>query len=135
MRKPHSVRWVVTELWAQMIGPLVIMGTPCHHFWRFYPMIGPLVIKGAPCHHSWRTCGVACSRVAEEVVCPCLRSSSDQRVGRSWAMVKLMRTPPSEVGLQSARLVVGQRADSPSSIELDVRLVAELVSTLALRKV
>ena len=49
-------------------------------------------------------------------------------------MVKLMRTPPSEVGLQSARLVVGQRADSPSSIELDARLVAELVSTLALRK-
>ena len=49
-------------------------------------------------------------------------------------MVKLMRTPPSEVGLQSARLVVGQRADSPSSIELDARLVAELVSTLALRR-
>ena len=101
-------------------------------------MIGPFVMMGSPFHHFWRICGVACSRVAEEVVCPCLRSSSDQRVGRSWAMVKLMRTPPSEVGLQSARLVVGQRADSPSLLELDVWLVAEaeeLVATLALRKV
>ena len=46
-------------------------------------------------------------------------------------MVKLMRTPPSEVGLQSARLVAGQRADSPSLLDLDARLLAELVATLA----
>ncbi len=48
-----------------------------------------------------------------------------------------MRTPPLEVGLQSAQVVVGQRADSPSSLKLDVWLVAEaeeLVVTLALRK-
>ena len=52
-------------------------------------------------------------------------------------MVKRMRTPLFEVGLQSAREVVGQRADSPSSLELDVWLVAEaegVVVTLALRK-
>ena len=48
-----------------------------------------------------------------------------------------MRTPPLEVRLQSAQLVVGQPGDSPSSLELDVRLVAEaeeLVAMLALRK-
>ena len=53
-------------------------------------------------------------------------------------MVKLMRTPPSEAGLQSARLVAGQRADSPSLLELDVWLVAEaevVVVMLVLRKV
>ena len=121
-----------------MIGPLVIMGTPCHHFWRFYPMIGPLVIKGAPCHHSWRTCGVACSRVAEEDACLYLRSSSDQLVGRGWAVAKLMRIPSFEVDRQSSQLVVGRLADSPSLRELDVRLVAgaeELVARLAPRKV
>ena len=46
-------------------------------------------------------------------------------------MVKLMRTPPSEAGLQSARLVASQRADSPSLLDLDARLLAELVATLA----
>ena len=46
-------------------------------------------------------------------------------------MVKLMRTPPSEVVLQSARLVAGQRADIPSLLDLDARLLAELVATLA----
>ena len=53
-------------------------------------------------------------------------------------MVKRMRTLPLEVGLQSAQLVVGQHADSPSSLELDVWLVVEaeeLVVTLVLRKV
>ncbi len=55
-------------------------------------------------------------------------------------MAKRMRTPPLEVRLQSAQLVVGQPAYSPSSssLELDVWLVAEakeLVAMLALRKV
>ena len=48
-----------------------------------------------------------------------------------------MRTPPLEVRLQSAQLV-DQPGDSPSSLELDVRLVAEaegVVVTLALSKV
>ena len=40
-------------------------------------------------------------------------------------MVKLMRTPPLKVGRRSAQLVVGQRADSPSLLELDVWRVAE----------
>ncbi len=100
--------------------------------------MGPFVMMGSPCHHLWRICGVACSRVAEEVVCPCLCSSSGQLVGRGWTLVKLMRIPPLEVGRQSTQLVVGQRADSPSLRELDVWLVAgaeELVATLALRKV
>ena len=120
-----------------MIGPLVIMGTPCHHFQRFYPMIGPLVIEGAPCHHSWRTCGVACSRVAEEDVCLYLRSSSDQLVGRGWAVARLMRIPPFEVDRQSSQLVVGRLADSPTVRE-HVRLAvgaAELVARLTPRKV
>ncbi len=38
---------------------------------------------------------------------------------------------PSEVGLQSAQLVAGQRADSPSLLDLDARLLAVLVATLA----
>ena len=78
-------------------------------------------------HRFWRILGVACSRFAEEVVYPylCLRfSSSDHLAGQNWAVGKRMRTPLLEVGLQSA-LVVGQRADSPSSLELDVWLVAE----------
>ena len=48
-----------------------------------------------------------------------------------------MRTPPSEVCLQSAQLVVGQHADNPSSLELAEWLfaaVGELVVTLALCK-
>ena len=101
-------------------------------------MVGPFVIKGIPCHHFGRICWIACSRVAEEVFCPCLRSSSDLLVGRGLALVRLMRTPPLEVGRQLAQLVVGQRADSPSLLELDVWLVAEaeeLVATFALRKV
>ena len=109
---------MATELVVEMIGPFVIMGTPCHHFWRI--------------------CWVACSRVAEEVFCPCLRSSSDRLVGRGLALVKLMRTPPLEVCRQLAQLVVGQLADSPSLRELDVWLVAGvegLVVTLAPRKV
>ncbi len=91
-------------------------------------------------HRFWRILGVACSRFAEEVVYPylCLRfPSSDRLVGRDWAVVKRMRTPPFEVGLQSARVVVGQHADSPSSLELYVWLVAEaeeVIVTLALRK-
>ena len=94
-------------------------------------------MMGSPCHRFWRIFGVACSRVAEEVVCLCLRSSSDRLVGLDRAVVKRMRIPLFEVGLQSARVVVGQRADSPSSLELDVWLVAEaeeLVVTLALRE-
>ena len=101
-------------------------------------MVGPFVIKGIPCHHFGRIYWVACSRVAEEVFCPCLRSSSDRLVGRGLALVRLMRTPPLEVGRQLAQLVVGQRADSPSLRELDVWHVAGaegLVATLALRKV
>ena len=93
---------------------------------------------GSPCHHLWRICWIACSRVAEEVVCPCLRSSSDQLVGRGWAVAKLMRIPPLEVGRQSSQLVVGQLADSPTVRELNVRLVVgaeELVARLAPRKV
>ncbi len=46
-----------------------------------------------------------------------------------------MRTPPLEVGLQSAQLVVGQDDDSPSSLVLDVWPVPEVeerVATLAL---
>ncbi len=94
-------------------------------------------MMGSPCHRFWRIFGVACSRVAEEVVCLCLRFSSDRLVGRDWAAVKLTRIPPLEVGLKSAQVVVGQHADSPSSLELDVWLVAEaeeLVVTLAPRK-
>ena len=101
-------------------------------------MIGPFVIMGIPCHHFWRICGVACSRVVEEVVCPYPLASSGQLVGRGRMLVTLMRIPPLEVGRQSTQLVVGQRADSPSLRELDVWLVAgaeELVATLALRKV
>ena len=113
------------------------MGSPCHHFWRIYRMIVPFVMMGSPCHHLGRICWVACLRVAEEVFCPCLRSSSDQLVGRGWAVAKLMRIPPLEVGRQSTQLVVGQLADSPSLRELNVRLVAgeeELVARLAPRK-
>ena len=84
-------------------------------------------MMSSPCHRFWRIFGVACSRVAEEVVSLCLRSSSDRLVGRDWALAQRMRTPPSEVGLQSAQLVVGQPGDSPRSLELDVRLVAEVV--------
>ena len=98
-----------------------------------------IAMMGSPCHRFWRISQFACSRFVEEVVCPCLClrscSSSDRLVGRDWAAAKRMRTPPLEVGLQSALLVVGQPGDSPSSLELDVRLVAEvveLVVTLAL---
>ena len=97
---------------------------------------------GNPCRRFGRILGAACSRFAEEVVCPCLClrscSSSDRLVGRDWAVAKRMRTPPLEVGLQSAQLVVGQPGDSPSSLELDEWLFAdaeELVEMLALRKV
>ena len=101
-------------------------------------MVGPVVIQGVPCHHFGHICWVACSRVAEEVCCRCLRSSSDRLVGRGLALAKLMRTPPLEVGRQLEQLVVGQLADSPSLRELDVWLVAGaegLVATLAPRKV
>ena len=94
-------------------------------------------MRGSPCHHLWRICGVACSRVAEEDVCLYLRSSSDQLVGRGWAVAKLMRIPPLEVDRQSSQLVVGRLADSPTVRE-HVRLAvgaAELVARLALRKV
>ncbi len=96
------------------------------------------MMMGSPCHHFWRIFGVACSRVAEEVVCLCLRSSSDRLVGRDWALAMRMRTPPLEVRLQSVQVVVDQHAYSPSLLELDVWLVAEaeeLVAMLALRKV
>ncbi len=110
--------WVAAELLAWLTGPFAMMSSPCHRFWRIF--------------------GVACSRVAEEVVSLCLRSSSDQPVGQDWALAQRMRTPPLEVRLQSAKVVVDQHADSPSSLELDVWLVAEaeeLVEMLALRKV
>ncbi len=100
--------------------------------------VGPFVMMGIPCHHFWRIFGVACSRVAEEVVSLCLRSDSDRLVGRDRALVKRMRTPPLEVRLRSAQLVVGQPVDSPSLLELDEWLfaeVGELVVTLAQRKV
>ncbi len=93
---------------------------------------------GSPCRRFWRIFGVACLRFAKEVVslCLCFRScsSSDQLVGRDWAVVKRMRTLALEVGLQSAQLVVGQHVDSPSLLALDVWLfaeVVELVVTLA----
>ncbi len=103
----------------------------------------PYARMGSPCRRFGRILGAACSRFAEEVVCPCLClrscSSSDQLVvGRDWAVAKRMRTPPLEVDLQSAQLVVGQRADSPRLLALDVWLfaeVVELVGTLAQRKV
>ena len=101
-------------------------------------MVVPFVMMSSLCHHLWRICGVACSRVAEEVVYPCRRSSSDQLVGRGCALVRLMRTPPSEVGRRSTLLVVGQRAYSPSLLGLDVWVFAEaegLVAKLALSKV
>ena len=41
--------------------------------------------------------------------------------GRDWALVVLMRTPPLEVGLQSAQLVACQAGGSLSFLELDVR--------------
>ena len=91
---------------------------------------------GNPCRRFGRILGADCSRFAEDVVCPCLClrscSSSDQLVGRDWAVAKRMRTLPLEVGLQSAQLVVGQPGDSPSSIELDVRLVAEVVELVVM---
>ncbi len=108
-------RWVAAELLARLTVPFAMMSSPCHRFWHIF--------------------GVACSHVAEEVVCLCLRSSSDRLVGRDWAAAKRMRTHSLEVGPQSVQLV-GQRADSPSSLELDVWLVAEgeeVVVTLALR--
>ena len=110
--------WVAAESLAQLTGPFAMMSSPCHRFWRIF--------------------GVACSRVAEEVVSLCLRSSSDRLVGRGLVLVRLMRTPPLEVCRQLAQLVVGQRADSPSLRELDVWHVAGaegLVATLAPRKV
>ena len=120
-----------------MSWPFVMMGRPCHHFWRIYRMIVPFVMMGSPCHHLGRICWVACLRVAEEVFCPCLRSSSDQLVGRGWAVARLMRIPPFEVDRQSSQLVVGRLADSPTVRE-HVRLAvgaAELVARLAPRKV
>ena len=100
-------------------------------------MFVPFVMMSSLCHRPWRICGVACSRVAEEVVYPCRRSSSDQLVGRGWAVAKLMRIPPLEVDRQSSQLVVGRLADSPTVRE-HVRLAvgaAELVAGLAPRKV
>ena len=93
--------------------------------------------EGTRCHHFWRILRVACSRFAEEVVCPCLYllASSYQLVGGDRAVVKRMRTPLHEVGHQSALVVVGQHGDSPSSLELGVWPVAdavEIVATLAL---
>ena len=99
--------------------------------------MGLIGMRGSPCHHLWSICGVACSRVAEEDVCLYLRSSSDQLVGRGWAVAKLMRIPPLEVDRQSSQLVVGRLADSPTVRE-HVRLAvgaAELVARLAPRKV
>ena len=93
-------------------------------------------MEGSFCHHFLRIFVGVCSRVEAEVVCPCPHSSSDPLVGRDWAVAKLMGTHP-EVGLQSAQVVVGQRADSLSSLELDVWLAVEaeeLVAMLALRK-
>ncbi len=97
------------ELLARQAGSFVMMGR-----------------EGTRCHHFWRTLQVACSHFAEEVVCPCFYSlaSSDRLVGRGLVVVKRMRTPLLEVGLQSAQLVVGQHADSPSSLELAERLFA-----------
>lgn len=120
-----------------MSWPFVMMGRPCHHFWRIYRMVVPFVMMGSPCHHFGRICWVACLRVAEEDVCLYLRSSSDQLVGRGWALAKLMRIPPVEVDRQSSQLVVGRLADSPTVRE-HVRLAvgaAELVARLAPRKV
>ena len=103
---------MAAELLARRAGSFVMMGR-----------------EGTRCHHSWRTLRVACSRFAEEVVCLCLYlgscSSSYRLVGRDRAAAKRMRTLPLEVRLQSAQLVVGQPGDSPSSLELDVWLVAE----------
>ncbi len=102
----------------------------------------PLAMMGSPCHRFWRILQVACSRFAEEVVCPCLClrscSSSDRLVGRDWAAAKRMRTPPLEVGLQSAQLVVRQHAHSSGSLFLDVGPFAEaeeLIVSLALWEV
>jgi hypothetical protein len=90
--------WGAAELLARLTVQLAMIGSPCHRFWRIF--------------------GVACSRVAEKVVCPCLclrsRSSSCRLVGRDRAAAKRMRTPLSEVCLQSAQVVVDQHADSPS---------------------
>ena len=120
-----------------MSWPFVMMGRPCHHFWRIYRMIVPFVMMGSPCHHLERMCWVACSRVAEEDVCLYLRSSSDQLVGRGWAVAKLMRIPPLEVGRQSSQSVVGRLADSPTVCEHVWLTVgaAEPVARLAPRKV
>ena len=108
--------WVAAESLARLTGPFAMMRSPCHRFWRIF--------------------GVACSRVAEEVVSLCLRSSSDRLVGRDWALAQRMRTPPLEVRLQSAQVVVDQHADSPSSLDPDEWPLAEaegVVVTLALR--
>ena len=99
--------------------------------------MGLIGMRGSPYHRFWSICGVACSRVAEEDVCLYLRSSSDQLVGRGWAVAKLMRIPPLEVDRQSSQLVVGRLADSPTVRE-HVRLAvgaAELVARLTPRKV
>jgi hypothetical protein len=64
--------------------------------------------------------------------------ASDSLVDRNWELVILMRALPLERCLQSEQVVVGQRAGSPSSLDLGVRLVAQVeehVATLALRKV
>jgi hypothetical protein len=109
---------VATELLAQMSGECVTKGSFCHHFSRIFE-------------------GVY-SRVAAEVFCLCLRSSSDPLVGQDWALVILTRTLPLERGLRSVLMVVGQHAYILSLLELDVWLVGEAeehVATLALSKV
>jgi hypothetical protein len=101
-------------------------------------MSGECVTEGSSCHHFSRIFEGAYSRVAAEVFCLCLRSSSDPLVGQDWALEALTRTLPLKRGLRSVPMVVGQHACSLSLLELDVWLVAEAeedAAKLALRKV
>ncbi len=99
---------------------------------------GECVTESSSCHHFSHTFEGAYSRVAAEVFCLCLRSSSDPLVGQDWALETLTRTLQLEGGLRSVLMVVGQHAYSLSLLELDVWLVAEAeehVATLVPRKV
>ncbi len=101
-------------------------------------LFGECVTESSSCHHFSHIFEGAYSRVAAEVFCFCLRSSSDLLVGQDWALEALTRTLPLERGLRSVPTVVGQRACSLSLLELDVWLVAdaeEHVATLVPRKV
>ena len=100
------MRWVATELLARISWECVTEGSPCHHFSRIF--------EGAYL------------RVAAEVFCLCLRSSSDPLVGQDLTLEALTRTLPLGSCLRPVPMVVGQHACSLSLLELDVWVAAQV---------